>query len=121
MNRNVSKTVIVGQNADQQTASTDGSESIFKMIEAGQYREIEELMGAQKGQSETQLNMSASNSEIGSNAEGSMICPIPKCVRHDYNFTALAFACYSNQAECFKVIYEHAWSMARKTEQRTFN
>jgi len=33
-------------NADQQTAeSTEASENIFKMIENGQYKELEALMG----------------------------------------------------------------------------
>jgi len=40
-----------------------------------------------------------------------------KCMRHDRHFSALVFACFSNQLECFKILYKHGKELSTDKQE----
>ena len=86
------------------------SEDVFRMIENSNSHALKKLL------SESAIHINRST--CGSSLDGSAANVTPQkkdssttarfsCMRMDRHFSALVFACYTNQPECLQILFEH--------------
>ena len=85
--------------ASKTTAASDAdNEDVFRYIESGDVAALKKLLSHSKGSNINRSTMTGEQ-ETSSNNDSE---PQPKitCMRNNRHFSALLFACYSNQQAC---------------------
>ena len=107
-------TAFTGHVASDQSSPI--SEDVFRLIERGDARALKKMLesklnASDNGGSEmdgaSQL-ISTEDKNDGDSAKKQKMT----CMRMDRHFSSLLFACYSNQLECLKILFEHGMALS---------
>ena len=101
------------------------NEDIFRLIEKGYTSELGTLLNLHKNANLNRSTITSARASAMSvsNAGSQLITQeddavsllrtsgVVGCMREDRHFSALVFACYTNQLECLRLLFEHGQKM----------